>query len=313
MSRATGFRPSAVVPAMIAALVVAAWSARVDGQPSAAAAVPKAISINGTTLHFVERGSGTPIVFVHGGLGDLRTFQPQFEALSANFRVVAFSRRFHPPNDVPAGTPAYALQVHVEDLAALIKVLNLGSAHFIGHSYGALVALTLAVQQPQLIRSLVLGEPPVLSLLESSSVGRGLREAFVRNALVPAREAFRIGDLENGLRRFIDGVMGDGIFDRMPAETRKRVMTFGPEMRLEMLTDPSAYGRPLECEALGKLKRPTLLVSGERSVPLFHVVTRELERCLDGETHAMLPGADHNLHSRNPDFYIKAVEAFLRR
>ncbi|AMY08635.1 putative hydrolase [Luteitalea pratensis] len=294
-------------------MIVALFSGRANGQLPAAAAPLKAIAINGTTLHYVERGSGTPIVFVHGSLGDYRTFQPQFDALSSNFRVVAYSRRFHPPNDVPAGVPSYALQVHVDDLAELVKVLGLGPCHFVGASYGAYVALAFSLQHPDLVRSLVLGEPPVFPLLQNSSVGRGLLEAFRRNAIEPAREAFRAGELETGLRRFIDGVMGEGTFDRMPPEARKRVMIFGPEMRLEMLTDSSIAMTPLACEALAKLSRPVLLISGDRSVPMFHVVTRELEQCLEGETHVMLPDADHGLHGRNPAFYLESVKVFLAR
>ena len=303
-----------LVRASITLLAIAALSADTNGQLPAVATEPpevKAIAINGTTLHYVEKGSGTPIVFVHGGLQDYRAFQPQFDALSSTFRVVAFSRRFHPPNDVPAGIASYALQVHVDDLAELVKVLGLGPSHFVGHSYGAYVALAFSLQHPDLVRRLVLGEPPVLPLLQNSSVGRGLLEAFRRNAIEPARAAFRAGDLETGLRRFIDGVMGEGSFDRMPQEARRRVITFGPEMRLEMLADSSIYMTPLACEALAKLNRPVLLVTGDRSVPWFHLVARELEQCLEGEMHVMLPDADHSLHARNPAFYLESVKSFL--
>ena len=293
-------------------MIVALFAGSANGQLPAAAAPLKAIAINGTTLHYVERGSGPPIVFVHGGLGDYRTFQPQFDALSANFRVVAFSRRFHPPNDVPAGVPSYSMQVHVDDLAELVKALGLGPSHFVAHSYGAYVALAFSLQHPDMVRSLVLGEPPVGSLVQGSSVGRGLVQAFVRDAILPAREAFLAGDLELGLHRFIDGVMGKGSFDRMPPEARKRVMLFGPEMRLEALSD-SSYMTPLTCEALAKLNRPVLLVTGERSVAWLHVVALELERCLEGETHVMLPDADHGLHTRNPAFYLESVKTFLAR
>jgi pimeloyl-ACP methyl ester carboxylesterase len=294
-------------------MIVALFSGSANGQLPTAAAPLQAIAINGTTLHYVERGSGPPIVFVHGGLGDYRTFQPEFDALSSHFRVVAFSRRFHPPNDVPEGVPSYSMQGHIDDLAELVKALGLGPSHVVAHSYGAYVALAFSLQHPDLVRSLVLGEPPVLPLLQSSSVGRSLSDAFRRNAIEPAREAFRAGDLENGLRRFIDGVMGAGSFDRMPPEARKRVMTFGPEMRLEMLTDSSIYMTPLACDALARLNRPVLLVTGDRSVALFHVVTRELEQCLEGEAHVMLPDANHALQARNPALYLESVKAFLAR
>ena len=68
---------------------------------------------------------------------------------------------------------------------------------------------------------------------------------------------------------------------------------------------------PLTCEALGRFDRPVLLVTGERSVPIFQVITLELERGLNGEAHVMVPEADHGLHVANPDFYTEAVQKFL--
>ena len=70
---------------------------------------------------------------------------------------------------------------------------------------------------------------------------------------------------------------------------------------------------PLACEALARLNCPVLLISGDRSVPMFHVVTRELEQCLEGETHVMLPDADHGLHTKNPALYLESLKAFLTR
>jgi hypothetical protein len=46
---------------------------------------------------------------------------------------------------------------------------------------------------------------------------------------------------------------------------------------------------------------------------MFHVMTLELERCLEGEAHVMVPAAGHNMHSANPVFYTDSVKAFLRR
>ena len=50
------------------------------------------------------------------------------------------------------------------------------------------------------------------------------------------------------------------------------------------MTEPSAFMPPLDCGKLGKLSRPTLLVTGERSPAMFLLVTAELERCLEGES-----------------------------
>ena len=80
-----------------------------------------------------------------------------------------------------------------------------------------------------------------------------------------------------------------------------------------MLTDSSIYMTPLACDALARMNRPVLLVTGDRSVTLFHVVALEMERCLEGETHVMLPDANHALQARNPALSLESVKAFLAR
>ena len=69
------------------------------------------------------------------------------------------------------------------------------------------------------------------------------------------------------------------------------------------MTEPSAFLPPLDCGKLGKLSRPTLLVTGERSAAMFLLVTAELERCLEGERQVMVPDAGHGMHGQNAPFY----------
>src|SRR3954447_13347920 len=95
---------------------------------------PRTIDINGTQLHYVERGVGEPVVFVHGGLGDYRTWLPQIATFGQRYHAVSYSRRAFFPNPWPSGYDA-SMMSHVEDLAALIWWLGLGSAHLVANSY----------------------------------------------------------------------------------------------------------------------------------------------------------------------------------
>jgi pimeloyl-ACP methyl ester carboxylesterase len=270
-------------------------------------------NVNGTTLHYAECGQGEPLVFVHGGLGDLQTFNGQLAAFATRYRVIAYSRRFHPPNAPPGDGAVNALQDHTDDLLALLRTLDASPAHLVGNSSGAYIALAFAMQHPEAVRSLVLGEPPVFSLLGRTSVGSALLESWNTRVLGPTRRAFESGDSEEGMRRFLNGISGAPVFDQLPQPARASLMKYAPEFRSEMLTEPSRYLPPLSCEALGQLKRPVLLVTGERSLAMLLFITGELERCLEGESHVMVPEAGHGMHRDNPAFYNQAVLAFLRR
>jgi non-heme chloroperoxidase len=281
------------------------------GQPKACGSEIRSIEVNQTTLHYFECGEGEPIVFVHGTLGDLNVFRTQAQTFATRFRVISYSRRYHPPNAPPRAQDVGALSTHVADLGALVKELKATPAHLVGHSHGAYVALALAVDHPELVSSLVLGEPPVLPLLSRTSVGEATRQSLLRR-IEPARKALESGNREEGLRRFVDAGSGPGSFDNFPQSVRTELVEKqAPALRLH-LTELSALP-PLDCGDLGKLKLPTLLVTGERSRAMFLLITAELEGCLEGESQVMVPEAGHGMHSDNPTFYNQTVLAFLQR
>ena len=200
--------------------------------------------------------------------------------------------------------------------ARSITHLNAAPAHLVGNSGGAYIALALALAHPELVRSLVLGEPPVMSLLARTSVGEALLQSWVRRVFAPSRKAFEGGDLEDGLRKFMDAICGTGCLDNPPPFFPRRpvlVETQAPELRSQFTTEPSADLPPLDCGQLGKLTRPTLLLTGERSPAMFFLITAELERCLEGESQVMVPDAGHTMHRENTAFYNAAVMAFLQR
>ena len=113
----------------------------------------------------------------------------------------------------------------------------------------------------------------------------------------------------------MDGICGrTGCFDSLPqSERTELVEKQAREFRSELMTEGPAYMPPLDCGNLGKLKRPTLLVTGERSPAIFLLITAELERCLEGESQVMVPNAGHGMHRNNTAFYNQAVLAFLQR
>ena len=274
----------------------------------------QAIEINKATLHYFECGEGEPIVFVHGSIGDLNVFRTQAQTFATGFRVISYSRRYHPPNAPPRAQDVYPLSAHVADLVALVRELKASPAHLVAHSYGAYIALALSVDHPELVRSLVLGEPPLLPLLSRTAVGEATRQSFLTRAIAPSRKAFESGNPEEGLRQFLNGACGTPCFDNAPQSVRTELVEKqAPAARAERMTETTAYMPPLDCGDLGKLKLPTLLVTGDRSPAMFLLITAELERCLEGESQVMVPEAGHGLHNDNAAFYNEAVAAFLRR
>jgi non-heme chloroperoxidase len=272
-------------------------------------AQPRKIQARGVELHFVEQGRGPALILVHGSLGDYRSWQLQIEPFSKRYHVIAYSRRYHFPNQWIGDGSDYSAALHGEDLSALITALGLESAFVVASSYGAYTTLMCALKHPDQVRAMVIGEPPIMRWLEVTPNGKPLYDAFMSGAWQPAGSAFRRGDFEHGIRAFLDGAFGMGSFDRLPPPARARMMENAREMQAE--TTARDIYPTFFCEHAQQIKTPTLLLTGELSPKLFHVIVDELERCLPNRKRLMIPATSHAIHTGNPQAYNEAVLAFL--
>src|SRR5215469_2212073 len=149
---------------------------------------------HGIRLHYVSEGTGVPVIFVHGSLSDGGYWADQIGRFAEHYRAIAYSRRCNYPNSNPART-GYSAVVDAEDLAGFIHALHLGKVVVIGHSYGALTALFLVANHPELVRALVLAEPPAISLLEhlpgdKAKTGEEMFQDIQRRMVTPMEQAF---------------------------------------------------------------------------------------------------------------------------
>lgn len=280
---------------------------------------PHPLRVEGAVLHYVAYGTGAPVVFVHGGLGDYRSWARQMPAFAETFRAVAYSRRHHFPDPGAGEAGDYTTPGHAADLAALIEALDLGAAHLVAESYGASVALLCAHRWPHLVRSLALGEPPLLPWLEELPGGAPLLADYLAAAIRPAMRACEGGALEQAATLFFDGTIGRaGAFDRLPPPIRSLLLDNAPALCLELRSASSDWARakadyfgpfaPADARGIGC---PTLLLAGERSPALFRLIIDALARHLPAPQRATIPRAAHALALGQPAAYNKAVLAFL--
>jgi pimeloyl-ACP methyl ester carboxylesterase len=268
------------------------------------------LSVNDIELAFVSHGTGDAVLFVHGSVSDYRSWRDQIPFFAETNRAIAYSRRYHWPNQAPREGVAYAIDEHVADLIALIETLELAPVRLVGSSYGAMTSLSAATARPDLVRSLVLGEPPILPWLAQMPSGAPLVEAFTANAFEPARAAFARGDAEGGLRSFINGVIGDGAFDLLPHPARQMMLDNAAEMRAETMTPPEQYFPRLSPDDVRVLSMPVLLAEGGLSPAMFGLITDKLASVLPAAERIAIPAASHGMHNQNPAAYNEAVRAF---
>ena len=265
------------------------------------------LDIGDTQLAYVDQGQGVPVVFVHGGGGDWRTWEPLRPLIAPRHRFVAYSRRYHHPNPSDGGGAPYTVPAQAEDLIAFVERLGAGPVHAVGGSYGGRVVLEAAVQRPALFRTVTTSEPFITPPADSQAMAaaRALADALGRIAL-PLRQ----GDTLGATVQLVIAVTGDPDgWERLSPEARQRFLdnqaAWLPLARAGTLPETSV-------EALRRLPMPVLVMQGEHTVPGFRLTNDRLMQCLPPTARrTVIPGAPHMWYPANPAAGAQAILDFI--
>jgi non-heme chloroperoxidase len=269
----------------------------------------KALRIEGTQLHYIDHGAGEPIIFIHGSLNDYRSWSKQFEAFAEHYHVVAYSRRYHYPNEIASSATEAPVTQQRDDLASLIQLLGLAPAYLVASSFGAYVSLLLAAQYPDLVRAIILGGPPLFPLLPPEDFHQFETEVFA-----PSRQALDQGNVQEGIRIFLDGIIEVGFFNRLPPDSRQHILDNASSFILEQNTPIDQHFYPFSPSDLSKVKAPTLIIIGDHSPPFLRQSSAALANLLPDVEQTVIPGASHGgLHNQNPSVYNEVLLGYLKR
>ena len=111
------------------------------------------IQVNQTVLYYESVGHGESLLFIHGLGSSIRDWENQIPYFAERHRVVALDLRGHGKSEKPPGP--YSSKLFSDDMAELIRSLDIGPAHVVGLSLGGFIACQLAVDHGDLVRTLV--------------------------------------------------------------------------------------------------------------------------------------------------------------
>jgi non-heme chloroperoxidase len=278
---------------------------------------PKIIEIGGRQLHYVDQGEDGQqpvIIFIHGGLDDYRCWQFQIDSFSSKYRAISYSRRFAYPNKwIGSVAQDNTIEANARDLAELIRKLDLAPAHLVGASYGAYIALYCASKNPELAKTMVLNEPPILSFLAKSPIKEDveLLQGFRTRVQKPTEDAFKRGDFEKAAQTFIDRVMDtENFFEQLPQKDKQLLMDNAKSLEGEL---ESAQPSSFSIEDVKKITTiPTLLVKGELSPKWLLRIADILSDNMPNTGQIVIPNEIHDSVKFSNIFSSKVMQFFAR-
>ena len=265
----------------------------------------KKVRVNNVELTYIEQGSGEPIIFLHGGQADYRSWLPYADRFSKKYQFIAYSRRYNYPNDNPIRIRNHSALVEADDLAAFIDKLKLQRVHLVGTSIGAFAALVYAVKHPKRVISLTLAEPAVNAWARNTLEYKN----FTTNAWIPAGAAFRRGDDQEAMRLLVDIFGGEGSFAKMPEQAKAVAIANARFFRAATLSNNPIPD--LSKARVGKLQMPILIIQGEKTFELSKIIVKELRSILPAAETIIIPNAGHGSPREDPKAFGDALDGFL--
>jgi len=265
-------------------------------------------TLNGDVFEYSDVGDGRPILFLHGALGDLRTWQGHGAALSDRYRCIAYTQRYFGRTSWRDDGPPFGVATHAEDLIAFVEALGLAPVYLVAWSYAGHVAFQAALRRPDLFRRVMVYEPGVPSYVpdpeELTAFGRDAQLIYGSIA-----GAVKNGDLDEAARLMIDGSGGDGYLDRQSPEYRTIIRDNISSLPRLMAQDPPPK---ITCEDLSALKMPVSIVHGSLTRPVFSIPSRAAARCIRHARHLEIPGVGHLWPQESPREFSAVVEELDR-
>lgn len=254
-------------------------------------------SIAGCGLAWEEKGAGPPVLFIHGTAASV--WGGLFDRVAGSCRALRYDRRGFGRS---SHRPIANLSRHADDASALLAERSIGRAVVVGWSIGGVIAAELAVRRPQLVRGLILLEPPLwakrhpdLNLFDGVvlSIALGLVAGPARGGRRFSRWVFRERD-------------GAGGLDRVDPTVREQVEANAAAVGTEIR---GGTGEHLSTGQLAAISVPTKVFAGDRSQKFLADGAQRMASAISGASFTVLEGASHWLQIERPDVIAAAVIA----
>ncbi|MFD3925770.1 alpha/beta fold hydrolase [Streptomyces sp. NPDC058614] len=247
----------------------------------------------------VDRGTGDPVLFLHGIGCNALTWEPQLQVLASSRRVIAIDARGHggsPPAEGPMTLRDYA-----DDVLAVMSALGIERAPVVGLSMGGMVAMTMALAAPERVTGLVLADTG----------------AHANEQMAAMMRAAGASAVEYGMRANVEQMTPALFSSAALAENPPYIREFQDQVAT---TDPYSFsvalGAIAELDLLDDLPRldvPTLVLVGDEDQSLPPEFSKAIASAVPGAELHVIEDAGHMANLDQPEVFTDHLVRFLSR
>lgn len=275
------------------------------------------VDLEAVRIHYVEAGDAGPaLVIVHGATGSHASFLPLLPALAQHAHVYSIDLRGH---NLSGRTPgAYQIPDYGRDVAAFLRTVVGKPAVVAGHSLGGMVIAWLAASVPDLVKGILLEDPPFYITqpprLETTPfygfflfLRDALRQHHARGGTIEEMVAF-VGQLPANDKQTMLEAAGAEMVQLRAVELQR----LDPEI-LDPAIDGVILGKHEPDDLLAQIHCPIHLLAAEAEFG-GAMDAQDVQRFITGAPHCsytVLKGAGHGIHEERPTEYLQALQQFM--
>jgi len=251
------------------------------------------VRVNGVSIHYTIEGEGPWLTLSHSLACNLRMWDEEARRLSRRYRVLRFDTRGHGKSEAPPGP--YSLEMLAGDLRALLAAVGVHKTHFVGLSMGGMIGLTMALDAPELLDSLILCDTSSNFSLDVEARARVVEAGGLETMVAPTLERFLSTSFRN----------------RNQCMTEKVAAMIRSTPVVGYLGCCRAISKMALTPRLGEIRCPTLVLVGENDVVTPLSMAREIQEAIGGSELVVIPDAAHLANIEQPDAFNGALSCFL--
>lgn len=255
------------------------------------------IRVDGIRVRVLERGSGRPVLLIHGLGGSIESWRQNIDALSQEARVLALDLPGFGESDKPE--IRYTILFYRNFVAKFMEHLGMGRASIVGSSLGGQIAAEVAVNRPELLDRLVLSSP-------AGALPRSFRSSPALKRYMKVTSARSMEEVKRALyavdKKPVDDSYARLVLDRFSQPNARAA--FHSALK-ESTSAPRLGAR------LSKIRCPTLVLWGKEDIMIPAKFAGPFVRMKNCRL-VLLEGCGHRPHAEKPRAFNSLVSAFLK-